>query len=118
MLTSDERGIKPLLGWANDGLDAAGFSAADTIVGRGAAWLYVLLGASAVHADVLGAEARDIMEPAGIEVTCDEEVPFVINRAGTGRCPMDLAVEGVTSADEALEAIRRKVAELAAGAAS
>ena len=41
---SEEHGIRPLMRWLNEGTDLSGASAADRIVGKAAAFLYVLLG--------------------------------------------------------------------------
>ena len=46
VFTGTERGVKPLLGWLDGGVDLNGFSAADRVVGTAAAFLYVLLGAA------------------------------------------------------------------------
>ena len=48
--TATHRGVKPLVDWLDSGLDLRGFSAADKVVGRATAFLYVLLGVRAVHA--------------------------------------------------------------------
>ena len=42
--TTSQRGVAPLLNWLDDGVDLKGYSAADRVVGRGAAFLYCLLG--------------------------------------------------------------------------
>ena len=38
--TTTQRGVAPLLNWLDAGTDLTGFSAADRVVGRGAAFLY------------------------------------------------------------------------------
>ena len=43
LYTTTHRGVAPLLNWLDDGTDLEGFSAADRVVGRGAAFLYCLL---------------------------------------------------------------------------
>ena len=47
--TSTQRGVAPLLQWLDGGTDLKGFSAADKVVGKAAAFLYCLLGVAAVH---------------------------------------------------------------------
>ena len=39
---SEEHGVRPLMRWLNEGTDLSGASAADRIVGKAAAFLYVL----------------------------------------------------------------------------
>ena len=53
LLTSKEAGLRPLLTRIREGKDLNGFYAADKIVGRAAAFLYVKLGAAGVYAPVM-----------------------------------------------------------------
>lgn len=53
LLTSKEAGLRPLLIRIREGKDLSGFYAADKIVGRAAAFLYVKLGAAGVYAPVM-----------------------------------------------------------------
>lgn len=106
--TATARGVKPLVDWLDSGLELGGFCAADKVVGRATAFLYVLLGVRAVHALVMSSPAREALEAGGIAASCDREVPGIINRRGDGPCPFEEAVLGITSPTEALEAIRRK----------
>ena len=107
--TSTKRGIKPLLEWYNKGISMQGFCAADKVVGNAAAFLYVLLGVDEVYALVTSESAIHTLERNGIKIQYKLCVKEIINREGTGRCPMEEAVDGITEAKEALVAIRRKV---------
>lgn len=106
--TATARGVRPLVDWLDSGLDLRGFSAADKVVGRATAFLYVLLGVRAVHAPVMSTPAREALEANGITALCDREVPGIINRRGDGQCPFEEAVLGITDPMEALSAIRKK----------
>lgn len=110
--TSTERGVKPLLEWYNKGINMQGFSAADKVVGKAAAFLYVLLGVDEVYAPVMSEGAVHIFERNGIKVQYKLCVKEIINRAGTGRCPMEEAVNEITEAKEALAAIKCKLESL------
>lgn len=112
---SDARGVAPLVVWADSGEDLSGFSAADRVVGRAAALLYVLLGVVAVHGDVMARGAVDVLESHGIAATCDILAEQIINRAGIGPCPMEAATAGIDDSREALAAIKAKQRELRAG---
>lgn len=70
LLTSCERGIKPLVQWLDDGLCLAGFSVADKIVGRAAAMLYVRLGAARVWAQVMSRGGKTVLAEHGIAAEC------------------------------------------------
>ena len=112
LLTSCERGIKPLVQWLNDGGDFCGFSFADKIVGRAAAMLYVRLGAARVWAQVMSRGGKTVLAAHGIAAECEVETERIINRLGTGMCPMEEAVEGIDNPLEAERAIRRKLSDL------
>ena len=106
--TASARGVKPLVDWLDSGLELQGFSAADKVVGRATAFLYVLLGVKEVHSLVMSTPAREALEAGGIAASCDREVSGIINRRGDGPCPFEDAVLGITDPQEALLAIRKK----------
>ena len=110
--TATDRGVKPLLNWVEEGLDLSGFSAADRVVGRGAAFLYCLLNVKVVHAGVMSQPAAEVLQSHGIEARTDSLVEGIINRRGDGPCPFEAAVMGITDAKQALEAIRTKMARM------
>lgn len=109
---STQRGIKPLLELIGSDEDMKGASAADRIVGKAAAMLYVLLGVRAVYAEVLSETARDIFEENQIEYRYETLTDHIINRMGTGLCPMEEAVKETNEPHAALKAIRNKIAEM------
>lgn len=115
LLTSCERGIKPLVQWLNDEVDLSEFSFADKIVGRAAAMLYVRLGAVRVWAQVMSSGGKRTLEEHGVVAECEVETERIINRLGTGICPMEEAVEGIDDPLEAERAIRRKLSDLSKG---
>lgn len=110
--SSTERGVKPLLTWVNEGKDFSGFAAADKVVGKAAAFLYVLLNVDEMYAKVISVPAIDVLERYGIQVSFDEKVDAIRNRANTGFCPMESAVWEITEPAEALKVIRSKALEL------
>ena len=107
-----QRGVKPLLDLLDHGIRLPGFSAADKVVGKATAFLYVLLGVSAVYTPVVSASARDVLVKNGIELHFECEVDFIENRTKTGKCPMESAVADIDRPDAALAAIRAKYAQL------
>ena len=110
--TTTERGVRPLVRWLQEGLDARDFHAADKVVGKATAYLYVLLGVTEVWAGVMSQSARDVLLRHGIAVSQDRLVPSIINRAGTGICPFEEAVLNIQSPEEALTAIREKMEKM------
>ena len=111
--SSTARGVKPLLNLLDSGEDYSGYSAADKVVGKAAAMLYVLLSVSKVHACVISEKALAVLAKDGIDVTYDTLVDRIHNRTNTGFCPMEEAVWEIEDLQEGLQAVRDKVAQLA-----
>lgn len=108
--TSELRGVAPLLAWL--GGNFAGYSAADKVVGRAAAFLYVLLGVKALYAAVLSEPAAEVLRAHGISFSYGRLAARIVNRAGDGLCPMESAVMGEDDPRRALEKIKAKRMEL------
>lgn len=113
MYTATARGVKPLLTFLDDGVDLNGFSAADKVVGKGAAILYALLGVTAVYAPVISRGAWEILQAHGILTEYDTMADAIRNRAGTGMCPIESALGDVRDPQEALGIIRDTLRKLA-----
>lgn len=113
--TTTQRGVAPLLHWLDSGINLAGFSAADRVVGRGAAFLYCLLGVKEVYARVMSKPAAEVLRAHGITASADASVEGIINREGTGPCPFEAAVMDIQKAEEALVAIRDKRRQMLTG---
>lgn len=109
---STQRGVAPLLQWLDDEHSYQGFSAADRVVGNGAAYLYVLLGVKAVYGAVISESALQTLRQYGIAVLYDTLTPAIQNRTKTGLCPIEQAIAGVSSPDDALTAIRTRLQSL------
>lgn len=112
-ITSRERGVKPLLEILDSGDDLCGYSAADKVIGKGAAFLYVLLKVSAVYADVISKPALDVLQNGGIDVEYSAKAEHIINRKGDGICPIEQAVTDIDNAKSALPVIRQTLKNLA-----
>ena len=112
ILCSDQRGVAPLLSWLDAEKNCEGMFAADKVVGRAAAFLYVLLGVGEVYAMVISEGAEEVFLRFEIPYSFEEKVPAIRNRAGDGYCPMEQCVLGIAEPSKALEAIRNRLAEL------
>jgi hypothetical protein len=64
----------------------------DRIVGKAAAMLAVLGGAAGIYGLTISEAARDYLAVRGIPCGYDDCIARIINRAGTGLCPMEQAV--------------------------
>lgn len=114
VVTSTKRGVRPLLDLFEDGTDYAAFSAADKVIGKGAAFLYVLLGIGTVYTRVVSEPAKAVLDAYDVSVEADELVPMIQNHDLTGFCPIEQSVLDIDEPAFALPAIRARLRELAA----
>lgn len=103
---SYERGVKPLLQWLESDTDFNGFSAADKVVGKAAAYLYVLMGVKELYANVISKPSIEVLKEFGIKVTYELCVDAICNRTNTGFCPMEQATMNSATPEEALNAVK------------
>ncbi len=113
IITDKRRGVRPLLDLVENGAEVAGFSAADKVVGKAAAFLYCLLKIDCLFAKVVSQPALSILEEYKISVEYETLVPAIRNRADTGPCPIENAVWDTATPEAALEKIQKKLKELA-----
>lgn len=111
-ITSNERGIKPLLELYGLGKDISGFCAADKVIGKAAAFMYVLLGIKEIYCDVISRPAIAVFEKYGINITYNTLCDYIINRTKTDMCPMEKTVKDINDAKIAHKAILEKLKEL------
>ncbi|MBQ3154985.1 MAG: DUF1893 domain-containing protein [Clostridia bacterium] len=112
VLTSRERGVKPLMAFLAEGVSLVGFSAADKVVGKATALLYALLGAERVYARVASEPAAEVLRTHGIPLEADTVVPAIRNRTNTGFCPMEQATRDITDPKNAPKAIKDALEQL------
>lgn len=112
IITDNDRGVKPLLSLIDSGKTLSGYSAADRVVGNGAAYLYVLLGVKSVYTYVISRAAFETFAKYGIDVSYDTLTDAIRNRSGDGFCPVESAVAGAESPEAALLLIRAKLREM------
>ena len=112
VMTSQKRGVAPLLELLDENKSLEGYSAADKVVGNGAAFLYVLLKVKALYAEVISKSALETLEQFQINVKFETLTNAIRNRNNTGLCPIETAVQGITDPEIALTAIRTKLKEM------
>jgi len=110
--TSTMRGVAPLLKWLDEGRNLSEYSAADKVVGKGAAYLYVLLEIKELYAVVISRPAYDTLKKYSIQVTYTTMTEAVRNRDNTGFCPIETAVKDIGNPKDALTAIKRKIEDM------
>ena len=112
VVTSKERGIKPLIAFIDGKKDLRGYTAADRIVGKAAALLYALIGVRQVYAEVMSKDAVRALESRKIAFSYDTLTDRIINRRGDDICPMERAVANIDTPSAALSAIKSKLSRL------
>ena len=111
-LISRVRGVRPVLEWIETGKDLQDASVCDTIVGRAAAMMYVLAGVTRVYAKVMSRGGAAELEKAGVAFEAETFTEKIVNRQGTGMCPMEETVLSITDPQEAFCALKAKVSAL------
>lgn len=102
--TSRDRGVKPLLDWYGN-VNFQDAYVADKVVGKAAAFLYVLFKIKELYATVISEPAYQVLMDNNINVCFDEKVKAIRNRDNTGFCPMETAVWNIDNPTEAYNAI-------------
>ena len=101
-----ERGVKDLLRILDsDPSMLKDALIADKVVGKGAAALMIAGGVKSVYADVISRPALELFASSPVTVTYGTAVPNIINRAGTGVCPVETLCKDCRTAEECLPLI-------------
>ena len=109
LIFSDKKGISPMVGFLEDGVNLNGYSAADLIVGKAAALLFVKAGVKNVFAKVLSAGGKRVFEKYGIYFEFETLTENIINRSGTDICPMEKTVLNVEDPNKAFILLSEKL---------
>lgn len=111
--TFDGRGVSDLYRLLHEEpeiLDSA--DAADKVVGKGAAALMAAAHVSAVYAEVISRPALNLLEAAGVRTAYGLLVEGIVNRAGTGPCPLEARCMDCRTPEECLPRIDSFIAEM------
>ena len=82
---------------------------ADKVVGKGAAALMVLGQVREVYAEVISEPALNMLREAGIPVGYAQLVPSIINKSGSGPCPVEALCASCATAVQCLPLIENFV---------
>lgn len=100
--SSKQRGIAPLVALCEKNMNNEELYLADKVIGKAAALLCVQCNAKMLYAKVISQAALRVLEKHSIDVSYDTLVPYIKNREGNGRCPMELLSGGVDKPGEML----------------
>ena len=108
-ITDDGRGISPMMRFLGENRDLRGYAAADVIVGKAAAMLFVRAGIVAVYGEVMSKAAKKYLEERQIFCEYTTLTDAIINRKGDGLCPMEQTVAAIGDPDEGYKALKEKI---------
>lgn len=104
--TDDGRGISPMMRFIAEGRELSGFSAADVIVGKAAALLFVKAGIAEVYGGTMSRAGAEYLGRHHIPYSYGTLTEKIINRQGTDICPMEKAAAVTDDPEEGYEALR------------
>ena len=108
IIKSKIRGVKPLLNIIDSNIPQM-LSAADKVVGKATAFLYVLLRVKKIYAGVISKPALEILIEHNIQCMYEELVDNIMNRQGTDICPFEKLVINVSHVNEAYNLIESQI---------
>ena len=110
--TSRQRGVAPLVQFLQQASVPEYCFAADKVVGKATAYLYVLLKIQALYAQVISRPALSVLQAHGITVVYDTLADNIINRKKDGICPFEETVMNIRDPKAAYDAILQKIAAM------
>lgn len=112
-LPFDGRGVSDLYRLLHEAPETLrGARLADKVVGKGAAALMALGKAKEVYAEVISEPALHLLQAADIRTTYGKLVPHIINREGTGWCPVEIRCQDCHTPEECLTQISSFLKEM------
>lgn len=101
-----ERGVRDLMNFLKNRPEVLrGALMADKVVGKGAAALMVLGRVKGIYADVISVKAFELLDKSGVDVHYGVIVENIINREGTGICPVETLCSDCATAEDCLPLI-------------
>lgn len=110
--TDDGRGISPMIRFIAEGRELDGFSAADIIVGKAAALLFVRAGIAAVYGRVMSESALSFLKSNNVRCEYGTITEKIIDRQGTDICPMEKLCADIDDPQAAFIALSAKLEEM------
>lgn len=101
-----QRGVKDLFILLKETPEVlAGAMVADKVIGKGAAAIMIVGRVKTIYADVISYPALELLSKANADVSFGECVANIINRNGTGICPVETLCLDCATAEECIPLI-------------
>lgn len=112
IIFDDGKGISPMMKFIAADRDLRGYCAADLIVGKAAAMLFVKAGIAEVYGETMSEAGAEYLRSSNIPFSYEKLTDRIINRKGDGICPMEQTVSDISDPEEGYTALKQKIAEL------
>jgi hypothetical protein len=115
IFTSTFIGVKPLLMFMQEGTiigENDTLTLVDKVIGKAALLLAVKSGIDRIYTPILSEEALAAADHYRIPVEAEKVVPYIVNRAGDGKCPIEQSVMDTLDLDDAYVNIKGAIAVL------
>jgi len=112
IIFDDGKGISPMMKFIAADRDLRGYCAADLIVGKAAAMLFVKAGIAEVYGETMSEAGADYLRSHNIPLSYGTLTDRIINRKGNGICPMEKAVADISDPEEGYKALKQRILEL------
>lgn len=112
IITSNKRGIMPMIDLIKANKNLEDFSVADVVVGKAVAMLFVKAKIKEIYAETISMIAKEYLEKHKVVFTYKNLVPYIINRAGNGMCIMEELVLNDGNEEVAYQKMKNKLEEL------
>ncbi len=100
----ENRGVQDLLQLLQEKPDRLqGAIVADKLIGKAAAALMIAGGVKEVHTNLICTPARELFEANNVLCFAKEEVPEILNRDRSGKCPIDSQIEDAATVEECVK---------------
>lgn len=107
IMDSHDRGIAPIMALVLADTNALrGTCVADKVIGKAAALLLVRAGVERLFANTISEHAMSLLSEYHLTFEFGQSVPYIMNRAGDGMCPMESLVLEVNDPEEAFRVLR------------
>ncbi len=107
---SHDRGVAPIMKLLSEDPDSFREAVvADKVIGKAAALLLCYAGIKGLYAKTISTHAISVLKDQGVPYECGQTVPYIINRAGDGMCPMEELVLNVTTPEEAYLILKERI---------
>ncbi|MBO7362245.1 MAG: DUF1893 domain-containing protein [Lachnospiraceae bacterium] len=114
IIFDDGKGISPMMKFIAADRDLRGYCAADLIVGKAAAMLFVKAGIAEVYGETMSEAGAEYLKSHGIPYSFGTFTDRIVNRKGDGICPMEQTVADISDPEEGYQALKQKILELSA----